>query len=363
MPPADPQRAKSRKGDAAPRQVTSANGSAMRGKPADPRERTASRRRPPAKETQNAAEVPPQPKRPAPRSPVEAFEAATTTNQQTVLSPQELRGRLRGHVCPFCGHRNASGKGPCEACGMEDDDTTRSATTRRIGPWFLRQTGNPFAPGMKFNVLRELTKQGRVQPDSVVRGPVTHQMWTYAARVRGVAHLFGVCWNCNRPLPPLKAGETPDDFCLYCGALIEPPSNPDQQLEVADTGESLGLGARSKTGQVTDRSDMPTQPTPAVRGVGARKAHIGENKSPIGPPRPRAAKVAVTDAEDGGDALLTTGELATAFNLDRRPNMLGLLGRLPWNWIIPILLILAVGAAIAFYVLGDGALDALPAGR
>ncbi len=289
-------------------------------------------------------------------------------NRQQVPKPDELRQRLGGHICPFCGSRNRDGRAPCPACGMTDTDGTRSATVRRVGPWFVRSTGNPHAPGMKFSVLRELTKGGTISPDSIVRGPTTRQMWTYAARIRGLAHMFGLCWNCNRQLPRVDAGEDPDDFCLYCGALIEPPGNPDQQLEAAETSESLGVLATNNTAQTSDKAQEKTQPT-RERGTGKRLAsvstelgravtHPGSAKrvvsrtpgKPASTPRPQARHVRKGDASDGGDALLTTGELATAFNLDRTPTTWGLLKRLPWGWITALLVL--AGAAAGVLLIG-----------
>ena len=45
---------------------------------------------------------------------------------------------------------------------------------------------------------------------------------------------------------------------------------------------------------------------------------------------------------DGGDALLTTRELATAFNLDRRRGPMAALGRVPWGRILLTLAVIAM---------------------
>jgi hypothetical protein len=278
-----------------------------------------------------------------------------TPNKQRIPEPRELRERLAVHICPFCGHGNEDGRGPCESCGLEDTDATRSATSRRVGPWFLRRESHPHAAGMKFSVLRELTKQGGIQPDSIVRGPSTQHMWTFAARCRGLAHLFGLCWTCNRRLPQVREGEKPDDFCLYCGALIEPPSNPDQQLEVAETGESIGISGTSRSSQTTAGKGTPSNNLPArlparrpvkVSGsVGRAAAYPGSSKR---------VKATLVDPDGTDDALLTTSDLAAAFSLDERPGPWGLVKRLPWKaaaLIVGTLLALAGATMLALAAL------------
>ena len=262
------------------------------------------------------------------------------------------------HVCPFCGTKREDAAAECPHCGMVDSDETRAATTARIGPWFLLQPRNPSAPGMRFSVLRELVRGGRVLAGSVVRGPTTHQLWTYAARVRGLGYLYGICWSCNRRLPNVRPGEEADDFCLYCGALQEAPANPDQQLEVLATAEAAGASPSPKAGQVNQVNQVG-QTTGGGRGVEIHRS--GEPSSlpaaaasaplarRLNTPRPLPATPG-----DGGDALLSTRELATAFNLDRRRTLMGNMGRFPWVQAVVGLFVLAfvvVGLWIAASVL------------
>jgi hypothetical protein len=97
--------------------------------------------------------------------------------------------------CPYCGTvTSADGAGqPCPRCTMEDTTATRAATKSRIGPWYVLQTRNPSAPGMKWSTLLTLIDKGQVSPRSVVRGPTTHQLWRFAAHVKGLSREFGVC--------------------------------------------------------------------------------------------------------------------------------------------------------------------------
>ncbi len=138
-------------------------------------------------------------------------------------------------VCPFCGSQNippannANGSsGPCPRCTMEDSAATRQATKARIGPWHVLQTRNPAAPGMRYATLLALVGKGQVTARSVVRGPTTHQLWRYAAHVKGLSREFGVCYSCGEPI-----GKTAS-HCPHCDRAQEPAGNPDALLETRE---------------------------------------------------------------------------------------------------------------------------------
>src|SRR5688500_10105302 len=144
-------------------------------------------------------------------------------------APPDLRDK---HVCPFCGTVSAQGDGdvadhagPCPRCSMADTPATRKATKARIGPWFVRQTRNPAAPGMRFDTLLALVKRGQVTAQSVVRGPTTYQLWRFAAQVKGLSRAFGLCYSCGGSVEPDAM------LCTHCNRMQEPPANPDVLLE------------------------------------------------------------------------------------------------------------------------------------
>jgi hypothetical protein len=141
------------------------------------------------------------------------------------LSPEQVRQTLVGkQVCPYCGQANAGGPEPCPRCNMEDTPATRQATKARIGPWYVLQSRNPAAPGMKYSTLVALIRKGHISPRSVVRGPTTHQLWRFAAHVRGVSREFGLCFSCGGAIDQGMSA------CPHCQRSQEPPGEPDMLL-------------------------------------------------------------------------------------------------------------------------------------
>ncbi len=148
------------------------------------------------------------------------------------LEPQNVSARpadpgVEGKfVCPFCGGVSEDPVGPCPRCTMENTPVTRQATKARIGPWYVLQSRNPSAPGMRYSTLLTLVRKGQVTPRSVVRGPTTYQLWKFAARVKGLSREFGLCYSCAREI------ERDSRICKHCSRPQEPPANPDLLLEV-----------------------------------------------------------------------------------------------------------------------------------
>lgn len=234
-------------------------------------------------------------------------------NSREPLAPSEFANAARAkRVCPFCGSINERHAGehddgpPCPKCAMQDTATTRQATKARIGPWFVRQTRNPSAPGMRFETLLMLVKRGQVSPGSVVRGPTTHQLWKFAAQVKGLSREFGLCHSCGGAI------EHASTMCPACSRMQEPPVNPDVLLEAP---------AQAPVSPAT--APAPAQPKPAPAPQRA-PVPIPQPPSPV----PLSKKPAAPELPGGrprngalrrGEEILTARELAAAFQLDFAP--------------------------------------------
>jgi hypothetical protein len=224
-------------------------------------------------------------------------------NAATLLS--SMTGK---HVCPFCGTVRARRNDPCPRCTMEDTAETRQATRNRIGPWYVLQSRNPSAPGMKFDTLLLLVRRGQVTPRSIVRGPTTHQLWRFAIRVRGLSREWGLCYSCGQSVEPA------DNVCTHCHKLQEPPLHPDVLLETpgraALPASPPGYAAR------IDRLTSSQIVLPVLGGAksGPHQETTAQRESPS-PPTPRPAEPSLP-APRGTEKILSPKDLAAAFSLD-----------------------------------------------
>jgi hypothetical protein len=229
-------------------------------------------------------------------------------------------------VCPFCGAIAEKCDGPCPRCKMENSAVTRQATRARIGPWYVMQSRNPSAPGMKFNTLLALIRKGQITPRSVIRGPTTFQLWRFAARVKGISREFGLCYSCGAEL------QRTSTFCPRCSRSQELPPNPDVLLET-EPQPAKAVYREVSPRPATPGDVAPESPPPAPRPTPPAEPE------PIRPtPIPSAAETMAELAEipSPGDApaalqsrarqrpvegVLSARELAAAFSLQYDPTM------------------------------------------
>ena len=160
---------------------------------------------------------------------------------------QELASpKLRSLICPFCGGLTAD-SGRCDGCHARFDPLSRQATQNEMGPWFVRDDSMPHRPGCNYSTIQRLVVSGGVQPNSVVRGPSSHQFWMLAKHTPGVAQLLGVCHNCG-------AGVERDAFA--CGRCQEPFST-DRDRQHLGLGPSRPLPGRAQVELLAVRAEPP----------------------------------------------------------------------------------------------------------
>jgi hypothetical protein len=239
-------------------------------------------------------------------------------------------------VCPFCGAISEKGDGPCSRCKMENSAMTRQATRARVGPWYVMQSRNPSAPGMKCSTLLALIRKGQVTPRSVIRGPTTFQLWRFAARVKGISREFGLCYSCGGEV------QRNSTFCARCSRSQELPPNPDALLENEPQS--------SKAVYREIKPPRPAAPAPSERRHDAQNSDTvrppaSTDNDPLRGPRPQTQipSAAETMAELADlpsphnapsdlqtrprqrpqEGVLTARELAAAFSLQYDPTMDG----------------------------------------
>jgi ribosomal protein L40E len=270
-------------------------------------------------------------------------------------------------VCPFCGAITDKADEACRRCTMENTPLTRQATRARIGPWHVMQARNPSAPGMKLNTLLNLIRKGQITPRSVMRGPTTHQLWRFAARVKGVSRHFGLCYSCGAAINA-TAGS-----CPKCSRSQDLPANPDALLEVeTPIPTATYRQTKSPVGENVKAAAIAEQKTTPQAKVsspaGAKPVAISGNG--IGA-KPVVDKLKLTpepesnDTNDDGsprqwpaERILSARDLAAAFSLQfdtqndqpmnqSMPRPKGGTGRLV---LVALLIMVGIGAAAVWFV-------------
>ena len=174
-------------------------------------------------------------------------------------------------VCPFCGEsRDESAM--CPSCGGRTDPLSRQATQNEMGPWFVRDEAQPFRPGCRIETMERWVRTGRVQADSVIRGPSTHQNWVLATRAPGVARLFGLCHSCGESVGQEEV------LCRSCGTLLTIERDR-QHLGLSPVRPLPGQGTPNETAQSLLTAEPVVQ---AARHVPVRPA---ANPAPAVPSR------------------------------------------------------------------------------
>jgi len=134
--------------------------------------------------------------------------------EQPNSTGQKPASQSSATLCPYCGHVQMAGD-RCGQCKGLFEPLSRQATQICMGPWFIRDTRNPFKPGCSYDVISKMIKAGKIKPNTVMRGPTTMQFWQVARNVPGLAHLVGFCHECNASV------SSQDAACPKCGNTFE----------------------------------------------------------------------------------------------------------------------------------------------
>ena len=159
-----------------------------------------------------------------------------------------------------------------------------------MGPWSVRLSKSPFGPGCSYARLCVLIERGRITPDTILRGPSTHQFWTPARKVPGVAHRLGVCHSCGGP------AEASAFSCGRCGARFA-ASEDRQHLGLAPSRMLPGSATPARVAATNAPAEPASVPVNAWAGADLSAQH-GDHTDP---PRVSAPRVA------GGPRWLSIG--------------------------------------------------------
>lgn len=171
-------------------------------------------------------------------------------------APEQPASAAQAVLCPYCGHTQDEGR-QCRRCRGLFEPLSRQATQNSMGPWQIRDEANPFTPGCSLETIRALIARGRIKPDSIVRGPTTHQFWRRAAETPGLAHLLGSCHACHASAHPS------DKICPQCAESFLVPEDR-QRLGLAPVRSLNGPVSESPLSPVTERAAAP-RPAPVLQ--------------------------------------------------------------------------------------------------
>ncbi len=142
-------------------------------------------------------------------------------------------------VCPVCGETQQE-TSICRVCNNALDSDGLLRAEGAIGPWWVRDTEFGSMPGMTYDHLAEMAKQGEIERHTIIRGPTTRQLWKVARRTPGIAHLLERCHSCGEHV------STSDRSCPSCNAsFLSYPDRNNLGLDTALPSEGIINGLSS----------------------------------------------------------------------------------------------------------------------
>lgn len=158
-------------------------------------------------------------------------------------------------LCPYCGNTQSS-TDHCQACGGRFDVLNRKAMQLKMGPWFVRDPAHPFRPGCSYEVLCRQIKLGNVKASTIIRGPSTHQFWTLARNVPGIAHLLGYCHRCGCRCNPSRQA------CPDCSEPFRPVEDRNELGLMYRSPAAVTAARHNLERELVNQSNPPSQPPP-----------------------------------------------------------------------------------------------------
>ncbi len=194
--------------------------------------------------------------------------------------------KLRSLICPFCGGLTPD-SGCCDQCTARFDPLSRQASQNEMGPWFLRDTSMPHRPGCNYSTIKRLVETGGIQPNSVLRGPSTHQFWMLAKHTPGVSHLLGFCHNC---------GKTVEVGAFACNGCHEPFS-ADRDRQHLGLGPSRPLPGQARVEVLALHAEPPAG-AEQVSGPAVLPLESGNGNDQRDPKKSKATRPAASGKEE-----------------------------------------------------------------
>lgn len=175
--------------------------------------------------------------------------------------------------CVYCGQVIPRSSDRCEHCRTSLSLAVRKASREVVGPWYYLDPRNPSGRGVTFETLIKMMEKGRIRPDSIVRGPTTHQDWMYAAEAPRLAKYLGMCPHCFAEAKP------EDTYCVRCqlnmnqrpadprpgipADLVKPPVHKAAYEIEKELSRAAAAAEEAPTGESLDTAPKPA-PGPAV---------------------------------------------------------------------------------------------------
>jgi len=232
--------------------------------------------------------------------------------------------------CVYCGKVIDRGVARCPHCHTSYSFAVRKATREAVGEWFYLDPRNPSSRGVTFETLIKMIEKGRLKPDSVVRGPTTHQDWMYAAEAPRLAKYLRLCPHCFAEAKP------EDTYCTHCQLnMNERPADARPDAVPADIKDPYHLKAYQLEERLAEAAKAEHEPpTPA-----ARRPPTAPAAAPKPEPRPSAtaAAAAAAVAESAADRFTRVAAIP-----HRKRPKLWIVLVLTWITLIPILILMAI---------------------